>query len=92
MEVCLGVGELFMCQEGGVLEKIWIVGGLMIQFLLELLECMCQLDFDFGDVLVGIVLYEFEEDDVWVEVKVFVDMIKDVELIDLEVSVEMLLF
>ena len=36
--------------------------------------------------------HEVEEDDAWVEAKVLVETVKDIELTDPEVSVEMLLF
>jgi molecular chaperone Hsp33 len=37
-------------------------------------------------------LHDIDEDDAWVEAKALVDTVKDVELTDPEVSVEMLLF
>ncbi|TYC52823.1 Hsp33 family molecular chaperone [Rhodobacterales bacterium] len=91
-EVRLGVGELYTRPQGEGLERTWTAGGVLIQFLPEAPERMRQADIDPGDAPAGTEPHEIEEDDAWVEAKVLVDTIKDVELTDPEVSVEMLLF
>lgn len=91
-EVRLGVGELFTRQEGEAPSRSWTAGGILIQFLPEAPERLVQADIDPGDAPEGTVPHEIEEDDAWVEAKVLVDTVKDVELTDPEISVEMLLF
>ncbi|KZM51452.1 Hsp33 family molecular chaperone [Labrenzia sp. OB1] len=91
-EVRLGVGELFTRQEGEGHARTWTAGGILIQFLPEAPERMRQADIDPGDAPEGMHSHEVEEDDAWVEAKALVDTVKDVELTDPEVSVEMLLF
>ncbi|POF34885.1 Hsp33 family molecular chaperone [Roseibium marinum] len=91
-EVRLGVGELFTRQEGEGHARTWTAGGVLIQFLPEAPERMRQADIDPGDAPEGMRSHEIEEDDAWVEAKALVDTVKDIELTDPEVSVEMLLF
>ncbi|MCV0429717.1 MAG: Hsp33 family molecular chaperone [Roseibium sp.] len=91
-EVRLAVGELYTRKEGEGHAKTWTAGGIMVQFLPESPERMQQADIDPGDAPEGTPQHEVEEDDAWVEAKVLVDTVKDVELTDPEVSVEMLLF
>ncbi|WP_299811463.1 Hsp33 family molecular chaperone [uncultured Roseibium sp.] len=91
-EVRLGVGELFTRQEGEGHARTWTAGGILIQFLPEAPERMRQADIHPGDAPEGTDAHEIEEDDAWVEAKALVDTVKDVELTDPEVSVEMLLF
>lgn len=91
-EVRLGVGELFTREEGEAPSRSWTAGGIMVQFLPESPERMKQADIHPGDAPEGTLPHEVEEDDAWVEAKVLVDTVKDVELTDPEVSVEMLLF
>jgi molecular chaperone Hsp33 len=91
-EVRLGVGELFTRQEGEGHARTWTAGGILIQFLPEAPERMRQPDIDPGDAPEGTVPHHLDEDDAWVEAKALVDTVKDVELTDPEVSVEMLLF
>jgi molecular chaperone Hsp33 len=91
-EVRLAVGELFTREEGEAPARSWTAGGIMVQFLPESPERMAQADIDPGDAPEGTLPHEIDEDDAWVEAKVLVDTVKDVELTDPEVSVEMLLF
>lgn len=91
-EVRLGVGELFTRQQGEAHARTWTAGGVLIQFLPEAPDRMKQADIDPGDAPEGTVPHQVEEDDAWVEAKVLVETVKDVELTDPEVSVEMLLF
>jgi len=91
-EVRLGVGELYTRQQGEGPARSWTAGGVLIQFLPEAPERMKQADIDPGDAPEGTSPHEIEEDDAWVEAKALVDTVKDVELTDPEVSVEMLLF
>lgn len=91
-EVRLAVGELYVRKEGEAHTKTWTAGGIMVQFLPESPERMRQADIDPGDAPQGTQAHEVEEDDAWVEAKALVDTVKDVELTDPEVSVEMLLF
>lgn len=91
-EVRLGVGELFTRQEGEAPAKTWTAGGILIQFLPESPERMRQADINPGDAPEGTEAHEVDEDDAWIEAKALVDTVKDVELTDPEVSVEMLLF
>ncbi|MES0879962.1 Hsp33 family molecular chaperone [Roseibium sp. SCP14] len=91
-EVRLAVGELYTRQEGEAHTKTWTAGGIMVQFLPESPERMRQADIDPGDAPEGTQRHEVEEDDAWVEAKALVETVKDVELTDPEVSVEMLLF
>ncbi len=91
-EIRLGVGELFVRQEDEGPSRTWTAGGVLIQFLPEAPERMRQADIHPGDAPEGTEPHEIDEDDAWVEAKVLVDTVKDVELTDPEVSVEMLLF
>jgi len=91
-EVRLGVGELFTRREGEGAVRTWTAGGVLIQFLPEAPERMKQPDIDPGDAPEGTSPHEIDEDDAWVEAKALVDTVKDDELTDPEVSVEMLLF
>jgi molecular chaperone Hsp33 len=91
-EVRLAVGELFTRQQGEAHVRTWTAGGVLIQFLPEAPDRMKQADIDPGDAPEGTVPHQVEEDDAWVEAKVLVETVKDVELTDPEVSVEMLLF
>ncbi|WP_428649531.1 Hsp33 family molecular chaperone [Roseibium sp.] len=91
-EIRLGVGELFTRIEGEGPSRTWTAGGVLIQFLPEAPERMQQADIHPGDAPEGTEPHEIEEDDAWVEAKVLVETVKDVELTDPEVSVEMLLF
>ncbi|WFE88751.1 Hsp33 family molecular chaperone [Roseibium porphyridii] len=91
-EVRLAVGELFTRQEGEGPHRTWTAGGVVVQFLPESPERMRQADLDPGDAPEGTEIHEVEEDDAWVEAKLLVETVKDVELTDPEVSVEMLLF
>ncbi|WP_428671776.1 Hsp33 family molecular chaperone [Roseibium sp.] len=91
-EIRLGVGELFTRNEGEGPSRTWTAGGVLIQFLPEAPERMQQADIHPGDAPEGTEPHEIEEDDAWVEAKVLVETVKDVELTDPEVSVEMLLF
>nr|WP_155193098.1 Hsp33 family molecular chaperone [Roseibium denhamense] len=91
-EVRLGVGELYTRQDGEEAAHTWTAGGVLIQFLPEAPDRMRQADIDPGDAPEGVVPHVVDEDDAWIEAKALVDTIKDVELTDPEVSVEMLLF
>lgn len=91
-EVRLSVGELFTRQEGSAPEKAWTAGGVMIQFLPDAPERVRQADLDPGDAPIGTKRHEVDEDDAWLEAKALVDTVRDVELTDPEVSMEMLLF
>ncbi|MEO9526525.1 Hsp33 family molecular chaperone [Roseibium sp.] len=91
-EVRLGVGELFTRNEGEAHSRAWTAGGVLIQFLPESPDRMKQADIDPGDAPEGTAPHQVDEDDAWVEAKVLVETVKDVELTDPEVSVEMLLF
>jgi len=91
-EVRLGVGELFTRKEGEGPVRTWTAGGILIQFLPEAPERAQMADIDPGDAPEGTKPHEVEEDDAWIEAKVLVDTVKDIELTDPEVSVEMLLF
>ncbi len=91
-EVRLGVGELFLRQEGEAPSRSWTAGGILIQFLPESPERARQADIDPGDAPAGTTQHTVDEDDAWVEAKALVDTVKPVELTDPEVSVEMLLF
>ena len=91
-EVRLGVGELFTRQEGEAPKRKWTAGGILIQFLPESPERVHRADLDPGDAPEGANLHEVDEDDAWVEAKALVETVRDLELTDPEVSVEMLLF
>jgi len=91
-DVRLGVAELFTRQEGEAPVRTWTAGGILVQFLPESPERMRQPDIDPGDAPAGTEPHELDEDDAWVEARALVDTVKDVELTDPEVSVEMLLF
>ncbi len=91
-EVRLGVGELYTRQEGDGPVRSWTAGGILVQFLPESPERMRLADMDPGDAPEGVEPHDIDEDDAWVEAKLLVETVKDVELTDPEVSVEMLLF
>lgn len=91
-EVRLAVGELYTRRDGEALARTWTAGGIMVQFLPEAPERMRQADIDPGEAPEGVTQHQIEEDDAWVEAKVLVETVKDVELTDPDITVEQLLF
>ncbi len=92
-EIRIAVGELFTRSEGQEgPSHVWTAGGVMVQFLPEAPERMQQPDLDPGDAPEGAELHELDEDDAWVEARMLVETVKDVELTDPDVTVEKLLF
>ncbi|MTH96502.1 Hsp33 family molecular chaperone [Roseibium sp. RKSG952] len=91
-EVRLAVGELFTRQEGEGPAQTWRAGGVLIQFLPDAPERMRQPDLHPGDAPEGTEAHALDEDDAWVEAKAIVETVKDIELTDPEIGVEILLF
>lgn len=89
-DVRLAVGEVFTRQQDAEPKHSWIAGGILMQFLPDSTERMRQKDLDGGD---GSSANDgFVEDDAWLEAKALLNTVEDVELTDMAVEPERLLF
>ena len=89
--VRLAVAEELIASEGGPRHR-WRAGGVLLQFLPKQEERMRQTDLDPGDVPEGIEQDEVKEDDAWVQGRAIMDTVTDIELIDPDLSGEILLY
>jgi molecular chaperone Hsp33 len=89
--VRLAVGEIIQ-RDGGIMQRAWRAGGLIVQFLPDAPERMRQPDLPGGDAPEGAEMPDGEADDAWVEAQSIVGTIGDDELTDPAVPVERLLF
>jgi molecular chaperone Hsp33 len=89
--VRLAVAEELIAGDGGPRHR-WRAGGILLQFLPKQEERMRQTDLDPGDVPEGVVQDEVKEDDAWVQGRALMDTVTDIELIDPDLSSEVLLY
>jgi len=90
-EIRLAVGEVLTRREGQSPKHAWTAGGLLVQFLPDTEERMRQRDLHGGD---GDHQgdSQFEEDEAWAETKILMQTIDDIELTDVAVEPEKLLY
>lgn len=90
-EIRLAVGEVLTRREGQAPKHAWTAGGILVQFLPDTEERMRQRDLHGGDGD-----HEnkdqIEEDDAWAETKFLMKTIGDIELTDIAVEPEKLLY
>jgi molecular chaperone Hsp33 len=89
--VRLAVAEELRAETGGARHR-WRAGGIMLQFLPKSLERARIVDLDPGDAPEGIELHAAPEEDAWVQGRALLETVKDVELIDPDVSSERLVY
>lgn len=90
-KVRLAVGEELRATAGGPRHR-WRAGGMLLQFLPKKAERMRGPDLDPGDAPEGTTLHVVPADDAWIEGQTLVATVKDVELIDPDLSSERLLY
>jgi len=88
--VRLAVGEEWRGGEGG--KRHWRAGGMLLQFLPKAPERARQPDLHPGDAPEGAATHEVAEDDAWVEGQSLIATVKDIELLDPDLSGERLLY
>jgi molecular chaperone Hsp33 len=89
--VRLAVGEELSASADGARHR-WRAGGILLQFLPKAPERARQPDLDPGDAPEGTAPHVVPEDDAWVEGRLLLDTVEDVELLDSAVSVEQLVY
>jgi molecular chaperone Hsp33 len=89
--VRLAVAEELSASAGGPRHR-WRAGGMLLQFLPKTAERMRGPDLDPGDAPEGMTPVEIPEDDAWVEGRSLIGTVKDIELIDPDLSSERLLY
>jgi molecular chaperone Hsp33 len=89
--VRLAVAEELSASAGGPRHR-WRAGGMLLQFLPKTAERMRGPDLDPGDAPEGMTAPEIPEDDAWVEGRSLIGTVKDIELIDPDLSSERLLY
>jgi molecular chaperone Hsp33 len=89
--VRLAVAEEFRAGQNGP-RRHWRAGGILLQFLPNSIDRSRQADLDPGDAPPGTVLHTVTEDEAWTEGRSLVATVKDLELIDPELSSERLAY
>jgi molecular chaperone Hsp33 len=89
--VRIAVAEQLTASEGGAKHR-WRAGGILLQYLPKNSEDSRQPDLHPGDAPEGSEAAEAKENDAWVEGRALMDTVTDVELIDPDVSSEVLLY
>ncbi len=89
--VRLAVAEEFLAGENGARRR-WRAGGILLQFLPNSAERQRQADLDPGDAPPGTTPHVLPEDDAWVEGRSLVETVRDIELIDPDLSSERLAY
>jgi molecular chaperone Hsp33 len=89
--VRLAVAEELRAGASGLGHR-WRAGGMLLQFLPKSPERMRGPDLDPGDAPEGTERHEVPEDDAWVEGQSLIATVKDLELIDPDLSSERLLY
>jgi molecular chaperone Hsp33 len=89
--VRLAVAEEFLAGENGA-HRRWRAGGVLLQFLPNSLERARQADLDPGDAPPGTAPHVLPEDEAWVEGRSLLATVRDIELIDPELSSERLAY
>jgi len=90
-KVRLAVGEELRASASGPRHR-WRAGGMLLQFLPKKAERMRGPDLDPGDAPEGTTPHVVPADDAWIEGQTLVATVKDVELIDPDLSSERLLY
>jgi molecular chaperone Hsp33 len=90
-KVRLAVGEELRASTSGPRHR-WRAGGMLLQFLPKKAERMRGPDLDPGDAPEGTTPHVVPADDAWIEGQTLVATVKDVELIDPDLSSERLLY
>jgi molecular chaperone Hsp33 len=90
-QVRLAVAEELRAGQGGTSHG-WRAGGILLQFLPKAPERARVADLDPGDAPEGVEPHEVEEDDAWVEGRMLVGTVEDVELVDPSLSTERLVY
>jgi molecular chaperone Hsp33 len=90
-QVRLAVAEELRAGQGGTSHG-WRAGGILLQFLPKAPERARVADLDPGDAPEGVEPHEVEEDDAWVEGRMLVETVEDVELVDPSLSTERLVY
>ena len=88
--VRLAVGEEWRGGEGP--RHRWRAGGMLLQFLPKAPERARQADLHPGDAPEGSVTHTVAEDDAWIEGQSLISTVEDIELIDPDLSGELLLY
>ncbi|MEP0942848.1 MAG: Hsp33 family molecular chaperone [Rhizobiaceae bacterium] len=91
-DVRLAVGEVLTRREGQAPAHAWTAGGVLVQFLPDTEERMRQRDLHGGDGDTSSEDGSHGEDEVWTETKFLMQTIDDVELTDVLVEPEKLLY
>jgi molecular chaperone Hsp33 len=89
--VRLAVAEEFLAGENGA-RRHWRAGGILLQFLPNSVERARQADLDPGDAPPGTVPHVLPEDEAWVEGRSLIATVRDIELIDPDLSSERLAY
>jgi molecular chaperone Hsp33 len=89
--VRIAVAEEFRGGESGA-RRHWRAGGILLQFLPNSVERQRQADLHPGDAPAGTALPALPEDDAWVEGRSLVETVRDIELVDPELSSERLAY
>ncbi len=89
--VRLAVAEEFLAGKNGARRR-WRAGGILLQFLPNSAERQRQADLDPGDAPPGTSPHVVPEDDAWVEGRSLVETVRDIELIDPDLSSERLAY
>ncbi len=89
--VRLAVAEEFRAGENGARRR-WRAGGILLQFLPNSAERQRQADLDPGDAPPGTAPHVLPEDEAWVEGRSLVETVRDIELIDPDLSSERLAY
>ena len=90
-KVRLAVGEELRASASGPRHR-WRAGGMLLQFLPKKAERMRGPDLDPGDAPEGTTPHVVPADDAWIEGQTLIATVKDVELIDPDLSSERLLY
>ena len=90
-KVRLAVAEEIVAGDDGAHHR-WRAGGMLLQFLPKKAERMRGADLDPGDAPQGTAVDEVPQDDAWVEGQSLIATVEDLELIDPDLSSELLLF
>jgi molecular chaperone Hsp33 len=70
----------------------WCAGGMLLQFLPKKADRMRAPDFDPGDAPAGLTRHDLPQDAAWLEGQALIATVKDIELIDPDLSSEHLLY
>jgi len=89
--VRIAVAEEFRGGESGA-RRHWRAGGILLQFLPNSVERQRQADLHPGDAPSGTALHTPPEDDAWVEGRSLVETVRDIELVDPDLSSERLAY